>query len=157
MSFARRLPSLPSCAWPLLLGLLCCACTTARETYPLNSDDFDRAVSLPATFEDVWYRPQDNPTFGIPYAAWGTLTVSADELRFTHSKGGFTIPVSRIDSVVWRDMTGDNNNEWAVVTFSDNGGPQVAAFTAANGWRYHTSNRQMYSALVRAAGPAGGN
>jgi hypothetical protein len=140
-----------------LLSLLCVGCTTAQETRPLNSDDVDRSVTLPCTLPDVWYRPATKTEFGIPFTSTGTLIVTAETVQFTHDGSTMSIPVGAITSVVWRNMAGDRENEWAVVTWLDGESEQVAGFTAANAYRYHTSNKQLYSALVVAAGPAGGN
>ncbi|HZM00351.1 MAG TPA: hypothetical protein VFD43_08875 [Planctomycetota bacterium] len=139
-----------------LLSLLGAGCTTARETRPVNSDDYDRNQPLPVTLQDVWYRPATQEIFGIPYTHWGTLTVSKDGLVFTHDKGSLTIPVYDIRGVSWFTMEGDRNNEWAVVTFLENNGEQQAGFTAANGWNYHTSNKELYSAIVVAWQAAAG-
>lgn len=138
----------------LALLLLCVGCqTTAFKTRPVDSDDIDRSVTLPCTLANVWYRPQNNPEFKIPFTETGSLAVTADRALFTYESGSLTIPVSAITNVSWRKMVGDLQNEWAVVTWMENGAERVAGFTAANGYRYETSNKQLYSALCVAWQP----
>jgi len=154
-------PSRPSALRPLaslmLLGLLALGCqTTAQRTMPLNSDDIDSSVTLPATLVDVWYRPASKTEFGIPYTNSGTINVTSQMLTFSHDGGSLAIPTANVTSVAWRKMVGDRDNEWAVVTYLENGAEQVAGFTAADGYRFDTSNKQLYSALVLAWKSAGG-
>ena len=135
----------------LLLGLAGPGCqTTAKESRPINSDDIDRSVTLPTTFEDVWYRPATNTDFAIPFTHSGTLTVSTDRLVFAFDGGALSVPVGAITAVSWRAMVGDRQNEWAAVTYLEGGAEQQVGFTAADGYRYKTSNKRLYSAIVLA-------
>jgi hypothetical protein len=141
----------------LLLGLAGTSCqTTAKETRPTNSDDIDRSVTLPATFSDVWYRPATKTDFAIPFTYSGTLTVSTERLLFAYDGGSVSVPVPAITAVSWRTMVGDRANEWAAITYMESGAEQQLGFTAANGYRYHTSNKRLYSAIVLAWQAAGG-
>ena len=140
----------------LLLGLAGPGCqTTARETRPINSDDVDRSVTLPATFEDVWYRPATNTDFAIPFTHTGMLTVNPERLVFAYDGGSLSVPVAAITAVSWRPMVGDRQNEWAAVTYMDGGAEQQVGFTAADRYRFKTSNKRLYSAIVLAWQAAG--
>ena len=155
-SFART-PAAPRLLVLLVLGLAGAGCqTTAKSTRPINSDDVDRSVALPATFTDVWYRPATNTDFAIPFTHSGTLTVSPERLLFAYEGGALSVPVPAITAVSWRAMAGDRANEWAAVTYMESGSEQQLGFTAANGYRYHTSNKRLYSAIVLAWQAAGG-
>ena len=151
----------PSVAGPLvalvLLGLAGPGCQTmAKESRPVNSDDIDRSVTLPATFADVWYRPATNTDFAIPFTHSGTLAVSPERLVFAHDGGALSVPVAAITAVSWRAMVGDRQNEWAAVTYMEGGAEQQLGFTAADGYRYKTSNKRLYSAIVLAWQAGGG-
>jgi hypothetical protein len=140
-----------------LLALLCGGCqTTARSTRPMNSDDYDRGVTLPRTMANVWYRTDDLPVVGFPYQASGTLLVGTDAILFNSDEGSVNIPTRAIRSVVWRTMSGDRLNEWAVVKWVENGGEKLVGFTAADGYRFDTSNKELYSAIVMAWNAQGG-
>ncbi|HVQ27339.1 MAG TPA: hypothetical protein VMV01_19265, partial [Planctomycetota bacterium] len=82
MTLTRRLRPLAVLA---LLGLPAAGCqTTAQRTMPLNSDDIDSSVTLPATLVDVWYRPATKTEFGIPYTSSGTISVTSQMITFGH-------------------------------------------------------------------------
>ena len=141
------LPLLPL----LLLGLACTSWqTTAAQTRPVDSDDVDRTVTLPCTLTDVWYRPETNTEFGIPFTHNGTLTVSTEQLLYVYDGGTISVPVSAITAVSWRTMVGDRSNQWAAVTYLEGNAERQLGFTAADGYRYHTSNKTLYSAIVLA-------
>jgi hypothetical protein len=132
-----------------MLCLVLAACqTTARRTMPIDSEDVDRSVTLPRTLENVWYRPETQPDYGIPFAAAGTLLVSTEAILFNHGGGSLSIPVRDIRGVVWRPMQGDLQTEWAVIRYLEDGREKLVGFTAADRYRFHTSNKELYSAIV---------
>jgi len=147
-----------SLACVALLALLVGGCqTTARSTRPVNSDDVNRSIALPRTLMNVWYRPDVQPDNLIPYSSMGTLFVGTDAILFNGEEGfSLTIPTRAIRSVSWRQMNGDLQNEWAVIIWLEGGTERLIGFTAADGYRYDTSNRELYSAIVVAA-PSVGN
>ena len=158
MSLVHRLPLRPLAGLGLLglLGLLSLGCqTTAQRTYPMNSEDIDTSVTLPATLVDVWYRPAQQTMFGIPFTNSGTINVTSQMITFSHDGGSFAIPTANITSVAWRKMVGDRDNEWAVIVYLEGGEEQLAGFTAADGYRFDTSNKQLYSVLYLAWKSAG--
>lgn len=150
MSRSRRLhAALRSLAGLALLAAACGACqTTARATRPASSDDVDRGVGLPRTLANVWLRADTAPDFAIPYADMGTLLVASDAILFTGGRGTLTIPTRAILGVAWREMVGDQQNEWAVIRWLEDGVEKLAGFTAADRYRFDTSNRELYSAIV---------
>ena len=155
------IPAHPTASRPLaalmLLGLLAIGCqTTAQRTYPMNSEDIDSSVTLPATLVDVWYRPAEQTEFGIPFSNTGTISVTSQMITFSHDGGSLAIPIENVTSVAWRKMVGDLDNQWAVVIYIEGGEEQVAGFTAADGYRFDTSNKQLYSALYLAWKSAAG-
>jgi len=132
-----------------LLALPCGSCqTTAQSTKPLNSDDVDRSVTLPRTLANVWYRTDDLAMVGLPYESSGTLLVGTDAILFNTDGKSVNIPTRAIRSVVWRTMSGDRIREWAVVKWVENGSEKLVGFTAADGYRFDTSNRELYSAIT---------
>ncbi len=137
-------------AWLALLCLVMCAgCqTTARGSRPINSDDVDRSVSLPRTLQNVWFRPETQAQFAVPFTAEGTLLVSGEGLSFTHAGGMLSVPAHSIRSVNWRQMSGDRQTEWAVVCYMEGGTEKLVGFTAADRYRFDTSNKELFSAIV---------
>ena len=147
----RRPRAALSLAGLALLALLAGACqTTARDTRPASSDDVDRRVTLPRTLSNVWYRSAVAPDVAIPYADAGTLFVGADAIVFDGGSRSLTIPTRAIEGVVWRQMDGDRQNEWAVIRWREGGVEQLVGFTAADRYRFDTSNSELYSAIVLA-------
>jgi len=148
----RRRAALPLAGLALLalLALLAGCQTTARATRPASSDDVDRNVTLPATLANVWYRGETAPDVAIPYADTGTLLVGSDAILFNGSQQSLTIPTRSIEGVVWRQMSGDRQNEWAVIRWRDGSAEKLVGFTAADRYRFDTSNRELYSAIVLA-------
>ncbi len=130
------------------LALLSAGCqTTARSTRPTSSDDVDRSVTLPRTLANVWYRADIQPDNHIPFSAMGTLLVGSDAIVYSSESESLTIPTRAIRSVVWRQMNGDLQNEWAVIIWLEGGAERMVGFTAADGYRFDTSNRELYSAI----------
>lgn len=107
-------------------------------------------MTLPRSLANVWYRGEEPPDFAIPYADSGTLTVAAEGLSYRGERMSLDIPAPALLSVVWRPMDGDRQNEWAVVAWRDGAVERRLGFTAADRFRFETSNRELYSALVLA-------
>lgn len=107
-------------------------------------------MTLPRTLANVWYRDEAPPGFAIPYADSGTLEVGPDRVSYRGEHHAFDIPAQALESVVWRPMDGDLQNEWAVVSWRDGATLRRLGLTAADRFRFETSNRELYSALVLA-------
>jgi hypothetical protein len=134
-----------------LLCLLAVGCqTTARDTRPLNSEDVDTSVTLPRTFENVWYRSDTQPENHIPYAAEGTLLVTGDVVTFTGTGASLSIATRDIRDVLWRTLNGDLQNEWAIIYYREGGTEKIVGFTPGDRYRFHTSSKELYSAIVMA-------
>lgn len=82
------------------------------------------------SFEKVWIHG-DKQFRG--FAARGTLTVSSAGLTFHTDKHDLDIPTTAIRSVSIGHMKGDAFNDWAIVTYDDNGTSRVAGFMDGNG------------------------
>ena len=67
---------------------------------------------------------------------------------FSGASQSLTIPTRAIEGVVWRQMLGDRQNEWAVIRWRDGGAEKLVGFTAADRYRFDTSNKELYSAIV---------
>ena len=136
----------------VLLALLCAGCqTTARDTRPVNSDDVNRNITLPRNLPNVWYRPDVGPAGQSPPIVNGTIMVGTDAILYNGEEGTtLNIPTRAIRSVVWRVMKSDLVNQWAVVIWLQDGAEQLVGFCAADGYRYDTSNKELYSAIVMA-------
>ncbi len=81
------------------------------------------------------------------YKEKGTLVVSTDKLRFTHSKGTVEIPVSAITNVIpQKKLPVDFTNTWVAVEHRAAGKDAIAAFKYAplSGKR---SDDEIYSAI----------
>ena len=89
------------------------------------------AATLPAKFENVWYRASKKITWK-GYAAVGTLTVSSDAIEFKSEKENVTIPLKDVQSLSLDRFTGlvgsSDESPWNMINFNQGGAPAFAAF-----------------------------
>ena len=89
------------------------------------------AVTLPATFENVWYRATRKVTWK-GYSAIGTLTVTRDAIEFKSEKENVTIPLKDMQSLSLDRFTGivgaADEAPWNMINFNQSGTPAFAAF-----------------------------
>jgi hypothetical protein len=126
-----------------VVGLGACATT---EPVGITADP---SVSLPATFDNVWYRTEKVRLFGLAYEAAGRLTVREDSLEFSHQDGVVTIATKNIQKVAWGKLSPDIMNDWVIVHIAGSNPEALAAFKPAvlSGG----NDSKLYSAVVRAA------
>ncbi len=121
------------------------ACATTQPT----GITADPTVSLPATFDKIWYRTAKVRLFGLAYEASGRLTVREDSLEFSHQDGVVTVPTKNIEKVTWGKLSPDIMNDWVIVHLA---GSEPGALVAFKGALFSGSNdSQLYSAVLRAA------
>ncbi len=107
-------------------------------------------TALPATFDRIWYRTAKVRLLGLAYEASGRLTVREDSLEFSHEDGVVTVPTGKIEKVTLGKLSPDIMNEWVIVHLT---GSEPGALVAFKGALFSgTSDRQLYSAVLRAAG-----
>lgn len=126
-----------------VLGLGGCATT---EPVGISADP---GVSLPATFDNVWYRTGKVRLLGLAYEASGRLTVREESLEFSHEGSVVTIPTKNIQKVTWGKLSPDITNDWVIVHITGSNPDALAAFKPAifSGG----NDSRLYSAVVRAA------
>lgn len=126
------------------LGLAACA---TPQTAGVSTDP---DITLPATFDSVWYRTGKVRLLGLAYEASGRLTVRADALEFSHDGGVVAISSKDIKKVSWGKLSPDIVNDWVIVHIAGSEPGALAAFKGAafSGGK----DSRLYSAVVRAAG-----
>jgi hypothetical protein len=109
----------------------------------------DPSVSLPATFDKIWYRTAKVRPLGLAYEETGRLTVREDSLEFAHQEGVVSVPTKDIEKVSWGKLSPDITNDWVIVHLT---GAEPGALVAFKGALFSGSNdSQIYSAVLRAA------
>ncbi len=95
----------------IVLALLS-GCATAPPT-------LDAPVSLPAHFEEIWYRPSlEKPGFFVATDT-GAVTVATNSVTFIGEKGSTNINYEKIQSLSFGKVQGDVFNDWVTVKFRD--------------------------------------
>jgi len=96
----------------------------------------DTQISLPASFEKVWYRP----TIGKPgiqvMTDTGTVTVRTNGVAFIGKKGTTEISYEDIQHVAFGKVGSDFINKWVTVIYREDNSDSYALFTggSALGW-----------------------
>jgi len=109
----------------------------------------DTTISLPVTFDKIWYRTANVRLLGLAYEASGVLTVREDSVEFSHQDGIVKIPSRNIEKVTWGKLSPDIMNDWVIIHLSGSEQGAVAAFKGAlfSGG----AESRLYSAILRVA------
>ncbi len=78
-------------------------------------------ISLPKTFEKVWYRDGAKGFSFKAYSASGRLVINEQNIEFHAKKISFDIPVKNIKGIHWGQMRGDKYNDWAILIYEFDG------------------------------------
>lgn len=85
--------------------------------------------ALPATFENVWYRPEKKKILFKGYEASGTLTISSDTIEYKSDKKNLSIPLKNVLRIGQGTFnTFGDDSPWDIVVFTTDAGEEVAAF-----------------------------
>ena len=122
----------------LVVLTLGCATTPA----PIQGD-----VSLPQTFEQVWFRPTIARAGLAVMSDTGTLTVQTRSLEFVGKKGRVSIDVSDIHGVDFRKIGSDFINNWIVVEYGEEGSPSYAVFSSGKGLGWSGGSNKIFSTI----------
>jgi hypothetical protein len=120
----------------------------ACATTPPGGITADPNISLPITFNKVWYRTAKVRMLGLAYEASGVLTVREDSIEFSHKDGTVRIPGGNIEKVTWGKLWPDIMNDWVIIHFA---GSEQGAVAAFNTLSYGGIENQLYSAILRVA------
>ena len=113
---------------------------------PFGGITADPNISLPVTFDNVWYRTAKVRLLGLAYEASGVLTVREDSVEFSHQDGTVKISGRNIEKVTWGKLWPDVTNNWVIIHFA---GSEPVAMAAFKG--FGDVDRRLYSAVVRVA------
>ena len=95
------------------------------------------AAALPATFDNVWYRPGDRGFAWKPYDATGTLVVNSETIEYKSDKKNIVIPLKDVHAVALGRFAGFVNSgdesQWGMVRFNAATGEEIAAFSDKRG------------------------
>ena len=122
----------------LVVLTLGCATTPA----PIQGD-----VSLPQTFEQVWFRPTIARAGLAVMSDTGTLTVQNRSLEFVGKKDHVSIDVSDIHGVDFRKIGSDFINNWIVVEYGEEGSPSYAVFSSGKGLGWSGGSNKIFSTI----------
>ncbi|HYX54038.1 MAG TPA: hypothetical protein VE783_11355, partial [Candidatus Limnocylindrales bacterium] len=103
----------------------------SRKYAKINEKTRDIAgpSNLPATFENVWYRPEKKKVLFKGYEASGTLTINADTLEYKSEKKNLSVPLKSLISISQGSFnTFGDDAPWDIVVFTTDAGEEVAAF-----------------------------
>lgn len=130
----------------LSLAITFGGCATAPSPGPAASIDLDKAVQLPTTFENVWFRTEKVRLLGLAYEATGTLTVNAGAIVFNHKDGAIGVAAEGIQRITEGTLWPDIGNVWLSVHYVEAGTTKQAAFKGAP-FSASPSNSQLYAAM----------
>lgn len=137
----------------LLSALAGCATMTSLlvPAAPPTEIEYPGEITLPRTFEDVWYRPEDRESSLRAYSSSGILTVSDTQIAFHSGSDSIVVPVDRVQSLSWGKADADPVNDWATVRFSDGTSTTAALFRDGSSLGHGKSSDDIYSTLKYAA------
>lgn len=100
----------------VFLGMLAVVSLTAAP--PCAAGDFEEiTVTLPVSFEKVWFKPRGAAGLGKGKQA-GLLTVTESGLEFTSKKTSHNLPWSRVEMLSHGPIASDPDTDWVVLTLS---------------------------------------
>lgn len=114
----------------VFLALVFVGCSAKAPT-PIKGE-----VSIPKTFNSVWYRPTlDKPGF-LVMTDTGTLTVKNNFIKFVGENETKMIAFSDIISISFEKLGSDFINEWVVIKYGKETSPLYAVMSAGEniGW-----------------------
>jgi hypothetical protein len=129
----------------LSLAITVGGCATAPSPGPAANTDLDKAIQLPATFENIWFRTE-KVRFGLAYEATGTLIVSKDAIVFNHADGAITVAAETVQRVTEGRLAPDMMNIWLGVHYVEAGTARLAAFEGSP-FSASPSNSHLYAAM----------
>jgi len=93
----------------------------------------DTQISLPASFNKVWYRPTlEKPGF-VVMTDTGTVKVETNGVIFTGKKGSTDISYEKIQNLSFGKVRGDAYNKWVTVKYRDGERDSYALFAGGKG------------------------
>ena len=118
--------------------------------------------SLPASFEDVWYRQEKRKLLLKGFEAKGTLTISPETIEYKGDKKTLVIPMKNVRRIVQGTfMTVGDDAPWDIVVFTTDVSEEVAAFRDGRSFGPGGATGLIYRTLLAAAqqnapsGPSG--
>ena len=135
-------------------------CATMMSTLvpaaPPAEIEYPGEITLPRTFEDVWYRGEDRGFSLRAYSSSGILIVSDTQIEFYSGSDSMVVPVEHVQSLSWGKVGSDTSNDWATVRFSDGTSTTAALFRDGSSLGSERSSDDIYSTLKYAAEVIGG-
>lgn len=132
-------------AMVLSLAVAIGGCATAPSPGPAANTDLDKAIQLPATFENIWFRTE-KVRLGLAYEATGILIVNTDAIVFNHSDGAIRVAAESIQRVTEGTLLPDMMNTWLSVHYLEAGTARLAAFKGSP-FSASPSNSRLYAAM----------
>ena len=135
----------------LELGLALLA-TLGMSPLPSAAQTDSSATSW--SFENVWFRSEKRPSLIKAFAASGQLTVDSKGLTFHADKVDVSIPIMGIRDVSVGRMKGDGYNDWAIVTYDEDGTSRIVGFKDGKGLDFgRNTTSEIRDAIAWLLGP----
>jgi len=114
-------------------------------------------ITLPRTFDKVWYRPGAKAFTFVAYSASGSLVINERNIEFRakKKKDSFDIPIRNITGVHWGMLRGDWANDWAFLVYEIDGIAKSAGFKDGHHLGGGKDADMIYSTIKYAVDPNG--
>ena len=113
-------------------------------------------ITLPTTFESVWYWPKERGLSLKAYSASGTLVISEDAIDFRAGDNSIQIPISSIRAIAWGKVGQDIANDWAIIEFASGDKLSTAYFKDGSKLGHGRRSDLIYATIKYAAVVRGG-
>jgi len=124
----------------LFVMVLVCGCVTTPV--PIEGD-----ISIPQTFENVWYRPSlDKPGLAA-MSDTGTFTVNNNSVEFAGEKERRLITLSKIRSISFKKLGSDLINNWVVIEYGAKESPSYAVMSAGKALGWAGGSAKIFSTI----------
>ena len=113
-------------------------------------------VTLPQTFQKVWYRGEKRPGLIKAYAATGDLTITEGSIDYSGKKVSFSFKPVEIVKISWGRMKGDRINKWSIVDYEQDGETKSIGFRTGKKLGWGEDTKPIYDSIKAAMNRADG-
>ena len=108
-------------------------------------------ITLPKTFEKVWFRDGAKGFSFKAYSASGRLVINERNIEFRAKKNSFDIPIRNITGIHWGKMRGDSINDWAFLVYEIDGIAKTGGFKDGHNLGHGKDADMIFSTIKYAA------
>ncbi len=107
-------------------------------------------VTLPQTFQKVWYRGEKKPGLIKAYAASGDLTITEGSIDYSGKKASFSFKPIEIVKITWGRMKGDRFNKWTIVDYEHDDETKSIGFKSGKKLGWGKDTKPIYDSIKAA-------